>query len=327
MLAQKPTPAAAADATSAQEVRTDRTHRAAFRFLDRAAVIASLKTVRTHGGEVKVTATAKLVAWTLATHANATTGQCNPGQSTLAAETGISVRTVQEALAVLVSIGALRVTHGRGNRASYELLGVTETVGSDTRDGAGPRTPEARNAAGQTRGTARVRTRGTPRVPLGTANVNGEGNYDQRLIEPPERLALKRHESVFSSSDDRAWVGKLVDWHGDQVHQRAQTRPRQDRRTAKAAAQIIEQAAGDRDLIKARITWLLNHGQEYKRGVGASLPEVAANWTKIAMWMADGGATAECERCSESYASDPRDEGDLCPDCLAEIERYTSQAA
>lgn len=64
---------------------------------------------------VKVTARAKLAAWALATHANAKTEQCNPSQKALVAETGASVRTIQEALSVLMRIGALKVTHERGN--------------------------------------------------------------------------------------------------------------------------------------------------------------------------------------------------------------------
>jgi biotin operon repressor len=88
----------------------------AFRFYAWAHAIAQL---------TDVTPSAKLVAYALA-HANARTGQCNPSQERLAASIGASRRTVSAAIANLRRIGAIRVEHGAGNRASYQLVQMRE---------------------------------------------------------------------------------------------------------------------------------------------------------------------------------------------------------
>ena len=63
---------------------------------------------------------ARLIAYDLAARANAK-GQCYPLQTTLAKDNGVSVRTVERAIAHLRSINALHVDYGPNRNATYTL--------------------------------------------------------------------------------------------------------------------------------------------------------------------------------------------------------------
>ncbi len=63
---------------------------------------------------------ARLIAYDLAARANAK-GQCYPLQTTLAKANGVSIRTVERAIAYLRSISALHVEYGPNRNATYTL--------------------------------------------------------------------------------------------------------------------------------------------------------------------------------------------------------------
>ncbi len=63
---------------------------------------------------------ARLIAYDLAARANAQ-DRCYPLQTTLAKDNGVSVRTVERAIAYLRSISALQVEYGPNRNATYTL--------------------------------------------------------------------------------------------------------------------------------------------------------------------------------------------------------------
>lgn len=78
--------------------------------LDNWALLTAIRSV-TH---FPVGATAKLVAYTLASHRSAMTGQCNPKSKTLCTETSLSRRGVQNALHELLEERVIKRVEGTG---------------------------------------------------------------------------------------------------------------------------------------------------------------------------------------------------------------------
>jgi DNA-binding MarR family transcriptional regulator len=69
--------------------------------------------------KIKMTDTAKLVLWVLASHFNNETGQCYPSQTTIAAKLGKTRETVCRAMSELKKIGLIKSTGSAGNNKTY----------------------------------------------------------------------------------------------------------------------------------------------------------------------------------------------------------------
>jgi DNA-binding transcriptional MocR family regulator len=88
----------------------------------------------------RISATAKLLYAQLLDHRNKRTGQCNPKQTTLALELGISVDTIQRGLSVLRKQGLITIKRGQWG-CWYEIQ-IPQNAVSQT---ANPRVPKPQN--------------------------------------------------------------------------------------------------------------------------------------------------------------------------------------
>lgn len=83
-----------------------------------------------------LTTSEKIVALCLIWHRNVRTGQCNPGQATIARETGLKDRAVRSALHGLVGKGVIRATRTQ-RTTRYDILGPSGSLDGLAAPGAG----------------------------------------------------------------------------------------------------------------------------------------------------------------------------------------------
>lgn len=108
---------------------------------------------------------AKLVAYTLATYLDSQTLRAFPSQATLAADCGIQIRHLRNALAALKAGGWITTTRHRNGLSYYATFGL-ENQQQDRHPGAGLESQDRHPSAGQT---------GTPVPP----------ELDRELDNPP----------------------------------------------------------------------------------------------------------------------------------------------
>jgi len=141
----------------------------------------------------------KLLMLALLSHADGE-GHCFPSVATLAAETGISRRTVQRLLRRLERAGLLRITPGQGRRhpSSYRLAlpgkGVTVTPfrpGKGVSDDTGKASPRPERASATTQKRRHGDALTTHRSTQGTTQGKGETRARTRASSPlPEVISV-----------------------------------------------------------------------------------------------------------------------------------------
>jgi DNA-binding transcriptional MocR family regulator len=100
--------------------------------------LRAIKWVLEAGQRTRMSSVQRLVLLTLAYHHNDRTNQCNPAVDTLAAETGLSARTVQFATRELAASGlitvATRTVHGIQTSNQYDLFGTPKMSSTPRRE-------------------------------------------------------------------------------------------------------------------------------------------------------------------------------------------------
>lgn len=87
-------------------------------------------------GDDNLTTSERIVALCLIWHRNTRTKQCNPGQATIARETGLKERAVRSALHGLVGKEVIRSTRTQ-KTTRYEFLGLSGSLNGLAASGAG----------------------------------------------------------------------------------------------------------------------------------------------------------------------------------------------
>jgi DNA-binding transcriptional MocR family regulator len=94
--------------------------------MERSSFLIVSKTILT---DKRIPATARLLLAQLWDHRNKRTGQCNPKQATLARELGLSMATIERAIATLKRVGLITIK--RAQTCCFYELQIPQSEGSD----------------------------------------------------------------------------------------------------------------------------------------------------------------------------------------------------